>query len=79
VSGLLPKQPYVLVLAANPDGRGTIEPLASFTTNPAGSAIVNAVGPIRKIVESAQSGQRYLVIVSGTAEKLGAPVQVQAK
>jgi YVTN family beta-propeller protein len=80
VSGLLPKQPYVLVLAANPDGGGSVEPLAPFTTNPAGSAIVNAVGPIRQIVESVQSARRrYLVIVSGTAEKLGAPVQVQAE
>jgi hypothetical protein len=41
VSGLLPKQAYVLALAAQPDGRGSIEPLAAFTTNPAGSAIVN--------------------------------------
>jgi YVTN family beta-propeller protein len=80
VSGLLPKQPYVLVLAANPDGGGSVEPLAPFTTNPAGSAIVNAVGPIRQIVESVQSARRrYLVIVSGTPEKLGAPVQVQAE
>jgi hypothetical protein len=74
------KRPYVLVLAAKPDGGGSVEPLAPFTTNPAGSAIVNAVGPIRQIVESIQSAQRrYLVIVSGTPEKLGAPVQVQAE
>jgi len=80
VSGLLPKQPYVLGLATKRDGKGSVEPLAAFTTNPAGSAIVNAVGPIRQIVEGAQSAQRrYLVIVEGTAEKLGAPVQVQAE
>jgi YVTN family beta-propeller protein len=79
VSGLPPKQPYVLALAARPDGRGSIEALAAFTTNPAGSAIVNAVGPIRQIVESAQSAQRrYLVILEGTTDKLGAVVQVQA-
>ena len=78
VSGLLPKQPYVLALATRPDGGGSVEPLAAFTTNPAGSAIVNAVGPIRQIVENAKSAQRrYLVIVEGTAEKLGSPVQVQ--
>ena len=78
MSGLLPKQPYVLALATRPDGGGSVEPLAAFTTNPAGSAIVNAVGPIRQIVENAKSAQRrYLVIVEGTAEKLGSPVQVQ--
>ena len=42
--------------------------------------IVNAVGPIRQIVRSAAPAQRrYLVIVSGTVGKLGAPVQVQAE
>jgi hypothetical protein len=80
VSGLLPKEPYVLALATRPDGGGSLEPLAAFTTNPAGSAIVNAVGPIRQIVQNADGVQRrYLVIVNGTADKLGAPVQVQAE
>ena len=60
--------------------RGSIEPLAAFTTNPAGSAIVNAVGPIRQIVENTdRSERRYLVIVAGTTDKLGALVQVQAQ
>jgi hypothetical protein len=77
---LLPMQPYVLALATTPEGGGSVEPLAAFMTNPAGSAIVNAVGPIRQIVESADNPQRrYLVIVSGTAGKLGSPVQVQAE
>jgi hypothetical protein len=41
---------------------------------------VNAVGPIRQIVRSADKAQRrYLVIVPGTIGKLGAPVQVQAE
>lgn len=78
VTGLQPKQPYVLALAAQPSGTGSLEPLSAFMTNPAGSAIVNAVGPIRQIVQrDAKAERRYLVIVSGTAEKLGAPVQVQ--
>jgi hypothetical protein len=47
-------------------------------TNPAGAAIVNAVGPIRQIVQSnAKAEHRYLVIVPGTADKPGRPVQVQ--
>jgi len=80
VTGLEPKKPYVLALAEKPDGSGTLEPLAAFMTNPAGGAIVNAVGPIRQIVHDApQAKRRYLVIVSGTADAPGAPVQVQAQ
>src|SRR5262249_4084990 len=33
VTGLLAKQPYVLGLAVKPDGSGSIQPLAAFTTN----------------------------------------------
>jgi YVTN family beta-propeller protein len=80
VTGLAPKQPYVLALAARPDGSGPLEPLSAFMTNPAGSAIVNAVGPIRQIVQSnAKAERRYLVIAPGTADKPGRPVQVQVQ
>jgi YVTN family beta-propeller protein len=80
VTGLAPKQPYLLALAARPDGGGTLEPLSAFMTNPAGSAIVNAVGPIRQVVQSdARNERRYLVIVPGTADKPGRPVQVQVQ
>src|SRR5262249_34177410 len=44
VTGLAPRQAYVLALARQADGAGPLEALASFTTNPAGAAIVNAVG-----------------------------------
>ena len=44
VTGLEPKQPYVLALSQLASGAGPVEALASFTTNPAGAAIVNAVG-----------------------------------
>ena len=61
VTGLEPKHPYVLALADRPDGSGATEPLASFMTNPAGSAIVNSVGPIRQVVQSTADGlRRYL-------------------
>jgi YVTN family beta-propeller protein len=77
-TGLEPKKPYVLALSANADGTGPLEPLAGFMTNPAGSAIVNAVGPVRQFVEgTGPSPKRYLVIVSGTPATPGAPVQVQ--
>ena len=80
VTGLVPMQPYVLALAPKPDGSGSLEPLAAFNTNPAGAAIVNAVGPIRQIVRSAeQAHRRYLVIAPGTVGKLGEPVQLQAE
>src|SRR6202012_4930573 len=68
VTGLQPKQPYVLALAQQPDGKGTLEVLASFMTNPAGSAIVNPTGPIRQVVRAEQKiSPRYLVVAPGTA------------
>ncbi|MGY4426673.1 YVTN family beta-propeller protein [Bradyrhizobium sp. JR6.1] len=78
VTGLEPKQRYVLGLAQHADGTGSVEPLAAFMTNPAGSAIVNAAGPIRQIVQSAAKAERrYLVIASGEPAKLGVVIQVQ--
>ena len=78
VTGLAPKQTYVLALATRPDGTGTIEPLARFTTNPAGSAVVNAIGPIRQVVRMQQGApRRYLVILSVGSGAATAPVQVQ--
>lgn len=77
-TGLQPRQPYVLALADQPDGGGALQPLASFMTNPAGAAIVNAIGPIRQIVEvKASTMRRYLVIASGSAAHPGVIVQVQ--
>jgi YVTN family beta-propeller protein len=77
-TGLQPKQPYLLALAEKPDGTGALQPLASFATNASGAAIVNAIGPIRQIVEvKASTMRRYLVIVSGTAAHPGEVVQVQ--
>jgi len=78
-TGLESKQSYVLALSTRSDGSGTIEPLASFMTNPAGSAIVNAIGPIRQIVQSeAGTPRRYLVILAGSTTALGKTVQIQA-
>jgi len=80
VSGLQPKQPYVLALATRPDGGGVLQPLQAFMTNPAGAAIVDAIGPIRQVVQSdAKAERRYLVIASGTAAEIGPVVQVQGK
>jgi YVTN family beta-propeller protein len=86
VAGLDPKQPYVLGLADHADGSGHIEPLATFTTNPAGSAIVNTLGQIRQVVAPGASDaavaaagmRRYLVIAPQVSGKPGTPVQVQS-
>ena len=79
VNALEPRKAYVLALASKADGSGSVEPLSAFMTNPAGSAIVNAVGPIRQIVRGEDRAvKRYLVIVQGTPDHLGAPVQVQS-
>jgi YVTN family beta-propeller protein len=78
VTGLEPRKPYVLALANESSGGGALEPLQAFMTNPAGSAIVNTVGPIRQVVQGAnQTSRRYLVIVPGTADNHAAAVQVQ--
>jgi len=78
VTALEPGRPYVLALSQRPDGGGALQPLSAFTTNAAGSAIVNALGPIRQIVRGeVDTPRRYLVIVPGTASAYGAPVQVQ--
>ncbi len=80
VTGLQPKQKYVLALAEHEDGSGPLQPLAAFMTNPAGSAIVNATGPIRQIVnDPATSQRRYLVVAPGDATKFGEVVQVQTQ
>jgi YVTN family beta-propeller protein len=79
VTGLAPGQHYTLALATNADGSGALEPLADFTTNPAGSAIVNAIGPIRQILQSGRRAERrFLVVVSNADGKLGKPLQVQS-
>ena len=79
-TGLEPKKPYVLAIASNKDGSGPLQPLAKFMTNPAGSAIVNATGPIRQLVDSATPAEkRYLVIAEANGETAGHVVQVQAR
>src|ERR1700686_2625547 len=80
VTGLEPGKPYVLALASEATGGGALQSLQGFMTNPAGAAVVNAIGPIRQLVRGEdKSPRRYLVIAPGTAEQHGAPVQVQAE
>lgn len=80
VTGLDPGKPYVLALSNEPTGAGALESLQSFMTNAAGSAIVNAIGPIRQVVRGEDKIQRrYLVIAPGTADQHGAAIQVQVQ
>jgi hypothetical protein len=68
----------VLSLPTDANGTGAIQPLAAFTTNPAGSAIVNAIGPIRQLVQpTAPAQRRYLVMMRGTPQPIGSVVQFQ--
>ena len=78
VTGLEPGKPYLLALASEPSGAGVLEPLQGFMTNPAGAAVVNTIGPIRQLVRGEdKTPRRYLVILPGTPDSHGAPVQVQ--
>ena len=78
VTGLEPKKPYFLALSNNADGSGPLDPIAKFMGNPAGAAIVGAIGPLRKVVQGTSgTPKRYLVIAPNVDEKPGAPIQVQ--
>jgi YVTN family beta-propeller protein len=80
VTGLEPGKPYVLALSTEASGGGVLEPLQGFMANPTGSAVVNAIGPIRQMVRDRDKSQRrYLVIAPGKVGNLGIPVQVQVE
>jgi YVTN family beta-propeller protein len=77
VTGLEPKKPYFVALADAPTG-GNLQPLARFTSNPAGAAIVNAAGPIRQLVDTpASAARRYLVITDAAGDAPGKVLQHQ--
>jgi YVTN family beta-propeller protein len=80
VTGLKPATPYILALSSSVDGTTDIEPIAQFMTNAAGAQVVNAVGPIRQIVDPSivtATKRRYLVIMSVDNGKPSQPVQFQ--
>ncbi len=80
VTGLEPKKRYFLALATSPNGKGDLQALSSFMTNPAGSAVVSTVGPIRQIVQNTNKEmRRYLVIAAAGEKGPGDVIQVQAK
>jgi hypothetical protein len=52
VTGLEAGKHYVLALASKAAGGGVLQPLQDFLTNPAGAAVVNAIGPIQLVTEN---------------------------
>jgi YVTN family beta-propeller protein len=76
VTGVEPKQTYLLATSANADGSGQLTALAKFTANPAGAAIVDAIGALRAVLNSENASRRYLVIVK---ESDGTVVQVSRR
>jgi YVTN family beta-propeller protein len=78
VTGLKPQTTYFLVLSAKPDGSAPLEPLAKFVTNPVGAAVVNAIGPLRKVASTqGEESRRYLAVVASEGNGFGPTVQVQ--
>ncbi|SRR5258708_2514498 len=64
---LMPMSPYQLDLAGPGDASGKLEPLAVFTTQPDGSAIVQAIGPLKTLAAEAgtsagESSHRFLIV-----------------
>ncbi|HEX4382351.1 MAG TPA: hypothetical protein VH083_05365 [Myxococcales bacterium] len=77
VTGVTPKTAYFLATAANADGSGPLVGLARFVSNPAGAAIVDAVGELRlPLTGEASSPKRYLVIATEKDGKPGEVVQI---
>ena len=79
VTGLEPKQQYLLILAAQADGGGVRQTLAKFNANPAGAAIVNAIGPIRELSRSDSIENRLYLAVVPAGDAASKAVQVQMK
>jgi len=82
VTGLEPRKPHVLGFTGRADGGGAFQPLAQFMTNPAGAAVVNAVGPIRQFVApegggAATTERRWLAVATVIDGKPGPVLQVQ--
>jgi hypothetical protein len=80
VTGLKPNAPYLLALTADQtDPKKNFLALARFKTNPAGAAIVNTLGPLRRVVVGPPglNERRYLVIVPEAPDGESKPVQIQ--
>ena len=78
VTGLEPKHPLCTCTRDRARRRRSYSRWHFFTTNPAGAAIVNAIGPLRQFVRGDSSApRRFLVIAPGTGDHHSGTVQVQ--
>jgi hypothetical protein len=75
VTGLQPKTPYVVALAANADGSGPLEPIAKFTAGADGGAIPVSIGPFRRALAGDESTPRRFLVIARADDQ--AVVQVQ--
>lgn len=77
VTGVEPKKGYFLATSTKADGTGPLTPIAKFMSNPAGAAIVDAVGALRTPLDaSGADGRLYLVVATDAAGKPGTVLQV---
>ena len=77
VTGLEPKKTYFLATSTQADGSGTLTPIAKFMSNPAGAAIVGAVGALRStLAGNGGAARAYLVVATEQDGKPGKALQV---
>ena len=77
VTGLEAKKSYFLATSTQADGSGALIPIAKFMSNPAGAAIVNAVGVLRSTLTSgAPTARQYLVVAMDQDGKPGKALQI---
>ena len=77
VTGVEPKKGYFLATSMKADGSGPLTPIAKFMSNPAGAAIVDAVGALRTpLIGSAAESRLYLVVAMDADGKPGSVLQV---
>ena len=77
VTGLEPKKTYFLATSMQADGSGVLTPIAKFMSNPAGAAIVGAVGALRStLAGNGAAARAYLVVAMEQDGKPGKALQV---
>ena len=77
VTGLEAKKMYFLATSMQADGSGPLVPIAKFMSNPAGAAIVDAVGALRSpLAGNGSTPRQYLVVTDEQDGKPGKALQV---
>ena len=77
MTGLEPKKTYFLATSMQADGSGVLTPIAKFMSNPAGAAIVDAVGALRStLAGNIPPSRAYLVVAMEQDGRPGKALQV---